>query len=972
MKKFNIILAIFLASVFFNNTADAQLSGTIQVGTGKTYTTLTGSSGGLFNAINTSGVSGNLKIVITSNITETGSVSLSQWTGDYTMTIQPDGTTERVISGTAVASATPMININGADRVTIDGRYNGSGKYLRFRNTNATAGLTGAAIQFNGGSVSDTLRYVYIETNVASTSRGNVMVGTTGTNNVSIQYCDIRDATAGTTGSTYIGIYSYSSSNTVTISNNNIYNWQIYGVQLGNAANGCTIQSNSFYSTITQTGSSNVVALNISGGSSGHIISGNFIGGSAPNCGGSAFVNSSSVNYTGIGLNVGSTPPTSVQGNTIQNISKTTGMGFYGIYLYSASGSANIGTTTGNTIGHATTVNSISISGSLYPVYGIYANSTNATIQNNTIANITQTNAAPGYFHGLYLSGDNNFDIAANKIYSCGYTSAAMTTYSATGISFAGANGGSQSCTIYNNMISLGHGVTNKASYIGIRNGGYSGNNLYVYYNSVYIGGTEKDSANSYACIKENSGNITQRNNNYVNIRTGGVGKHYSMGATNTSGTITSDFNNFYNSTSANLIIWGTTDCGLEAWKTISSGDAYSLSGNPVFVSTTDLKPNVNNNNCWNLNAGAIPIPTVSKDILGNTRYTDITSGGCDIGAYEFTPGGSTTAPLTISGTPSNNGTTTITFAGTTIASILWGASGTVPSNITVSYYPGIDPPNAIQNSKFANENLLISATGGSGYNYDIKLKYNLARQRTIISEENFRTAKYTNNFWNQYPITPNLNTKTITVSGLSDFSVFTFGDGESPLPVSLAIFTSSINKRNVKLKWTTYSEENNAGFEIQRSAFSGRPSEWMNAGFVSGQGTKSSPTDYGFEDRKLEAGKYNYRLKQVDRNGNFQYHELAGEVEVGVPSGFELSQNYPNPFNPATKIDFALPVDSKVTLAIYDLTGREITRLLNNEFKTANYYTANFNGGSLSNGVYFYRILTDKYTMTKKMVLVK
>jgi hypothetical protein len=89
------------------------------------------------------------------------------------------------------------------------------------------------------------------------------------------------------------------------------------------------------------------------------------------------------------------------------------------------------------------------------------------------------------------------------------------------------------------------------------------------------------------------------------------------------------------------------------------------------------------------------------------------------------------------------------------------------------------------------------------------------------------------------------------------------------------------------------------------------------------------------------------------------------------LPKKYNLSQNYPNPFNPMTKINFALPKQGFVTLKIYDITGREIKTLVN-EFKQAGYYTVDFNGSSLASGVYFYRIQSGDFVMTKRMVLVK
>ncbi len=94
--------------------------------------------------------------------------------------------------------------------------------------------------------------------------------------------------------------------------------------------------------------------------------------------------------------------------------------------------------------------------------------------------------------------------------------------------------------------------------------------------------------------------------------------------------------------------------------------------------------------------------------------------------------------------------------------------------------------------------------------------------------------------------------------------------------------------------------------------------------------------------------------------------------VEAGIPSKFELGQNYPNPFNPTTKINFSLPLDTKVLLKVYDLTGREVSTLINGELKPAGYYSIQFNGTEFASGLYIYRIQTDKESVSKKMVLVK
>lgn len=196
----------------------------------------------------------------------------------------------------------------------------------------------------------------------------------------------------------------------------------------------------------------------------------------------------------------------------------------------------------------------------------------------------------------------------------------------------------------------------------------------------------------------------------------------------------------------------------------------------------------------------------------------------------------------------------------------------------------------------------------------------------------------------------------------------------ETPLHISFLSFTSNVIKNNVELKWTTERETNNRGFSVERSNTSDS-TNWSGIAFVNGNGTTNQPENYTYTDRKLNTGKYNYRLKQIDFNGSYNYHNLSNEVEIGIPSKFSLSENYPNPFNPMTKIDYELPVDGKVSIVIFDITGREIATLVKDK-KKAGYYTLEFDGSSIASGMYFYRIIADgtgeKFIQTKKMILIK
>jgi hypothetical protein len=202
--------------------------------------------------------------------------------------------------------------------------------------------------------------------------------------------------------------------------------------------------------------------------------------------------------------------------------------------------------------------------------------------------------------------------------------------------------------------------------------------------------------------------------------------------------------------------------------------------------------------------------------------------------------------------------------------------------------------------------------------------------------------------------------------------NIYSVEGANLPLPVELASFVSSVNKNIVTLNWTTSSETNNQGFDIERSVVNSN--DWSKVGYLAGNGTTTEQRSYSFNDR-ADAGTYNYRLKQIDFNGAFSYHALTSEVVVGIPTAYAISQNYPNPFNPTTKIDFELPYDGKVSILLYDLSGREVAKLVN-EVMTAGYHNIQFNGSNLSSGMYFYRINAEggasNFVATKKMVLIK
>ncbi len=188
-------------------------------------------------------------------------------------------------------------------------------------------------------------------------------------------------------------------------------------------------------------------------------------------------------------------------------------------------------------------------------------------------------------------------------------------------------------------------------------------------------------------------------------------------------------------------------------------------------------------------------------------------------------------------------------------------------------------------------------------------------------------------------------------------------------IPVELISFTAIAKVNIVSLKWKTATEINNLGFEIERAL---SLQDWKKIAFIKGKGTVSETSSYSFIDNTLpmKNGKVSYRLKQIDFDGSVTYHQTT-EVNIIVPLKFALEQNYPNPFNPETKITFSLPMQSYVTLEVYNIIGSKVKTLVRGIVEEG-IHIYHFNAANLTSGVYMYRLTTPKQTITRKMVYIK
>lgn len=311
----------------------------------------------------------------------------------------------------------------------------------------------------------------------------------------------------------------------------------------------------------------------------------------------------------------------------------------------------------------------------------------------------------------------------------------------------------------------------------------------------------------------------------------------------------------------------------------------------------------------------------------------------------------------------------------------------------------------------------IFNVVQGNSYNFSVYVYHtegNVKARLYLNSSEVFSDNTIINE-WQELKGTINANESGAYQVGLLFFDQEGFDGSEivyvddftvnsGILPVELTTFTGSVINQNVELNWETATEVNNYGFGIERaSTNSSSEKSWKKIGFAEGYGNSNSPKYYSYSDTKLNAsGKYQYRLKQIDLDGTFEYSDIV-VISFEPPKDFELTQNYPNPFNPITTIKYTIPLSSiiltgkenpanfssmvsemsgtindlenlqatSVQLVVYDILGREVKTLVSKNQNPGN-YEIKFNAAELPSGMYFYRLTAGSFIEVKKMLLTK
>jgi hypothetical protein len=196
--------------------------------------------------------------------------------------------------------------------------------------------------------------------------------------------------------------------------------------------------------------------------------------------------------------------------------------------------------------------------------------------------------------------------------------------------------------------------------------------------------------------------------------------------------------------------------------------------------------------------------------------------------------------------------------------------------------------------------------------------------------------------------------------------------DLDNIVPVELTKFTAQVINSNVELRWTTATELNNSGFEVERSINDGT---FESISFIPGAGTTTETKQYFYTDENIY-GFLKYRLKQIDFDGHFEYSQIV-TINSLTNLSFELNQNYPNPFNPITNISYILPSESNVNLTVFNAIG-EAVDILVNERQPEGKYDIVWNAEDYPSGVFFYTIdvipVNGKQPVreSRKMILIK
>lgn len=208
-----------------------------------------------------------------------------------------------------------------------------------------------------------------------------------------------------------------------------------------------------------------------------------------------------------------------------------------------------------------------------------------------------------------------------------------------------------------------------------------------------------------------------------------------------------------------------------------------------------------------------------------------------------------------------------------------------------------------------------------------------------------------------------------ITGNGETLFYVNSFGLSDTPLPVELTSFTALQDQDTVTLEWETASELNNAGFVLEHQ--SPQSALFQEKAFIEGQGTTDKAQTYRYTISGLANGVHQFRLKQVDFDGAFEYSPVV-DVELQLSAPYLLSEAYPNPFNPQAIFSLAVSRDQQVTITLHDMLGRQVDGIYAGLIEAEHERQFVINATGLASGTYFYLVNGEFFRATGQVFVQK
>lgn len=886
-----------LAFICLGCTLDAQISLTATAGypTGN-YSTLKTT----FDAINAGTHRGNIIINLTANTTETSSAVLYQSgynniSSFASVRLQPTAN-NLSISGNFEA---PLIDLNGADNVTIDGRVNGTGaiKSLSISNAAKSDSAGNCTVRFINDAVGNTIKYCSIKGSTTDDEGGIIFFsttnGTTGNDNNLIDNNDITNAADSNRPLNAVysfGFWGKANSSNV-ISNNNVFNYfnrslTSNGVCIRDFSTGWTITGNNFYETtdfipvemVRYSG----IAIDVETGAN-FMISGNFIGGMSADHSGILSINSANTVNTSTGgyeffppvfaftgIYVSGITESTVQNNTIRNINYTgTGnFGFYGMVIIT--GEVTVGTVSNNTIGAADGTGSITVinntTEALFAgIFNMGGASANAEIRNNQIGAISTDGDVN--IHGIYnfvFSDSGATVISNNLIGSSSIPNSIEAAWSApaaaqkvTGI-FSVSN--AASVTISSNVVAnLKNGTTNN-------NNNAEGSVTGI----ATLSGVNSISDNTIRDMTIGNANT----NNTTNASVTGIRQVSAIQGQSVTGNNIYNLANTYPSFEGNVI-------GL--YYEAGPGKGNSVSKN--FIQGLSVHQGSMAANLYGVKLGRSSVFFNNVISLANTANTTI------YGIYE---------------TGSTADTSNLYFN-----TVYIGGSFESGTNKSYAFFSATNNNTRdIRNNIFTNER---STTGGTNQHYAAYFNYGSSTKLTLGYNDYFAAGQgamlgnYNNTNVNVLPIIPGMDNASqsvnpvfaepgdniatsyavgIPLDGITGTGINTDYAGvfrsASPqlgafeqnitLPITLQSFAGRAIKEINQLKWVTSAEMNSSHFELQRSE---NGIQFTGIAVINAAGNTSIPQYYEYADRGLLPANSYYRLKQVDLDGKTWYSRI-------------------------------------------------------------------------------------------------